>query len=316
MPRITMKQALKRIFSGILGRDEEKPEDDGRIHCPKCNSEMQPIRQYDSDFILVFAYRCPKCNTISELTYENKTNKLLKEFHSYDKFENSSSSFIETVDHLNYNQYALDRLWLVMGLICYPVLVKSEFTSTVSLVFVRCDNDVMHDNVEGFIVTDGGVIGFVRILRNQRLSFFCNPYLARLPHSDYSYISYPSEKNASLEYLSSIRFRHRIDDKNGLTHHELTIIKDFALQCYGMEFYIRFTTVESDKDERVCNILRDLDFQNILFGKNEISPKEGYSIQTYRLTVLNGWVMCSENISLDLKNRFYLDVKRFFDKLG
>ena len=317
--QITIGQALKRIFS-FMFKSEEEPEQskletsDEFVHCPKCNSEMAIIHQLPADFLSVLIYKCPKCGTLQEFQYNNANGKLMKEITIYDRYTHTSSAYMEVIDELNYNEFALDRLWEVCGSLCYPMLVKTEFSDNVDLVFIRVEDDLSRNTVDAFLVTDTNMIGKVQVRKSSDFSYFLNPYLHKLPHSTFVYASTPIEKNPNISYVSPIRYRHKISEgSESNSIHELYIVEDFPIQSYGLELFVKFYTTRED-DIPIKELLSHVDAKSIIYG-SEINTHDGFYIQNSRLSKINMYSLTA-NISLDERKHFYDSIIKFFDLVG
>lgn len=324
MSKITIKEAFKNLKTFIVGQQRTIPEKDALDkekfekfkhtdlsipECKRCGFPMMNKARAETDFVSVAIYQCVKCGMLLEHQVRRTDNTTLKDIYLYDQFESDTGEFTEILTNMSYNSFTLARLWLVMDKPCYPVLVKSEFTSGITLVFVPCELDITKNDVEGFLYTDHGFIGSIRLYRNQKLSFFANPYLINLPHVDFNYLTYPTERSETLEYISSIRYKLEKDSK----HYDFFIIFDNPKMCYGIEIFIRFTRDDPKKIKYFTPLLGDLDFRNIVLKGDEVKVAEGYSIQIHRITKLNPYSISSYPIEIHIRENVVREICHFFE---
>ena len=314
--QITIGQALKRIFSFMFKSEEPittaTKNDEEFVHCPKCDSPMAIIHQLPADFLSMLIYKCPKCGTVKEFQYNNENGKLMKEVTIYDRFTHSSSAYMEILDELTYNEFAIDRLWEVCGNLCYPMLIKTEFSNNVDLVFIQVEEDLSRNTIDAFLVTETNMIGKVQVRKTDDFSYFLNPYLHKLPHSTFIYASTPVEKNTNISYVSPIRYRHKIS--NGLESnsiHELYIIEDFPVQSYGIELFVKFYSTRDTDEIPIKELLQHVDAKNIIYG-TEINTHDGFYIQNSRLSKINMYSL-TVNISKEERMHFYDSITKFFE---
>ena len=314
--RISFGDALKKILHSFSsGTDEEiESKDDKEIGCPSCENHMMLYREFSNDFVDVFLYKCNNCGGYREYIYDVASGDLMKEVKIYKSFTNDCSGFTEALSDCSYNGFALDRLWLICGVLCYPVLCKSATSDSIDLVFVSVDDDVFHNKIEGFILTDNNIIGRISYAGTNALSIMTNPYIAKLPHKDFLYVSVPTIRSESIETVEPIRFRHKIKSCNNgaSTVHELTIIEDFGLECFGIEIYIKFLTYTSDDETDIRKIIKAIDLESLILG-GETHIDDDYYIQTSRLSKINLYSLTTSKITKELRIKFYKDIKRQFE---
>ena len=318
--KITFKQALKRIFSFLFKEDadpkNDQPDTSGEekgkiVTCSRCNEKMAVQNNLSGIFIRTTIYKCEKCGMIKEYQYNLETNELMKEINIYDKFTHSSSSYMEVVNMLSYNEYAIDRLWEVCGCICYPVLMKTEFSDNVDLVFIRVEDDLSRNVIEAFLI-DTNMVGKVQVRKSDDFSYFMCPYLNKLPHSSFIYASTPIERNPNIAYVAPIRYRHRISSNSQNSYvHELYIIEDFPIQSFGIEIFVKFCTFD-DTEIPIKELIGRIDLKNIIMG-NDINMSEGYYIQNSRMSKINIYSMSSNKFTEEERRHFYKSIKEFFD---
>ena len=317
------KKRLKKLEEEIE-TDEEFNEDtkistnieDDVVECPACHANMRRCNTSMSDFYTMKIYECPECRTVSEFQYETETNKMMRIVHIMDRNASNSSAFMETEGIIDYKNFSLDRLWAIGGVLCYPVMIRTEFADRGSLVFIKVGDKVTYGAVEGFLINANDVVGQIKLMKSDSMSHFCNPYLANLPHPNYTWISSPTLRCAELEVVYNIRFNHRVRGHNGMALHSLMIIKDNPLRAMGMEVYIRFYCTNGFDGDKLhmpmSELIKKIDLEAIIMGESDIKVDEEYGIQAasverHTLSSLN-----KKNISEDLRAEFFDDVRKFF----
>ena len=323
---ITLGEAIGKVFSFIIGRksnDNVVVSDQGRdrvvtnknIVCRKCETIMRPMNKLRTDFIMMEIYECPNCKTISEYQRNTETKEVVRESHVYDnRIDTRSSIIAETEGYIKYENFTLDKLWVVCGNLCYPALIRSEFTNSTSLIFVKCGSDLGLNSVDGFIINAQNVVGEIRVFNDQNISHFYNPYLARLPHKDFKYISYPTTRCDALEAVDNIRFDHTKEGHNGVYLHKLAVLKDMPLRAVGLEVYVKFYTFgeKFEKPIKMMKLINGINLKDIVMGKSHIIIDEEYSIQSM---YVNKHTISSINkidISTGERAEFYKDIIKFF----
>ena len=324
MASITVKEAFRKLKTFFTGPERTIPEQDAidksfmeKIkhsditipECRRCGFPMISKAHAETDFVSVGIYQCVKCGMLIEHQVRRTDNATLKDIYLYDQFESDSGEFTEILTNMSYKNFTLARLWLVMDKPCYPVLVKSEFTSGITLVFVPCELDITKHDVAGFIYTEEGFIASVQLYRNQKLSFFANPYLINLPHQDFKYLTYPTERAETLEYISTIRYRLTKDAK----HYDFFIIHDNPKMCYGIEIFIRFVKSDDTPITFYTPLLGNLDFRSIVLHENELHVAQGYGIQIHRITKLNPYSISSYPIDKSIRENVVREICHFFE---
>ena len=316
---ITFGEAMRNIFSFIIGtRDANSATKllSQNVVCKKCGSPMHLLNKLKTDFIILEIYTCPECSSITEFQYESESNELIRESYVYDNKISSRSSIItESEGYIKYENFSLDKLWVVCGHLCYPALIKSEFTDKSSLIFVKCENEIALNCVDGFIINAQNVVGEIRIFSDQNISHFYNPYLSRLPHKDFHYMSYPTPRCSALEAVDSIRFDHVETGHNGVYMHKLTIIKDMPLRASGIEVYIKFYSFgeKLHRSNKIMKYIKGIKLRDIIMGKTSFETTEEYSIQSFNV---NKHTISSVNridISMEERLDFYNDIVKFFE---
>ena len=312
MARITIREALNSIKDYIFGTNT--PNDNGEpdifFHCNRCGNILHKIRESSTDFKHIDIYKCNNCNSISEFQ-SNLYNELERETHIYNPSVSDQSFVIETSDLVPINHFSINQLWVICNKLCYPVLIRSEITNGAGILFVECGNDINYNHAEGFIVSSTNIIGEVRIIRESELSYIFNPYLARLPHIDYMYISYPTQANHAIEYTSGIRFRHKISGTDPLFH-ELSIMKDVPMECYGLEVEVHF--VSPVEDTNLLDLIYKIGLDHIMLGE-PVQTLQGYSIQFSRLMKYTLGSVSYDNIDIKIRESFYKDIIKVFSDI-
>ena len=324
MARITISQAIRTIISHIFGGgtdtsstnndDNGANDNDTYTLCPKCNHIMGSINVASTDFIILHIYECPECGTISEYQFDNETNELIKDIHVYDKRVANVGNFSETLGLISYENFSLDRLWSVCGHLCFPVLVKSEFSDRSSLIFVKVGHSLAHNTIDGYSINSNDIIGHVHMTTEHNISHFCNPYLANLPHHKFNYISVPTARCEQLEIVYGIRFLYKKEGHDGGYARKLVIVKDLPLRCMGLELYIKFYTNGISENILMMDLIKGLHVKEIVMGASNIEVENGYSIQKTNLVKITLSATGRENISTELREEFYRDIVVFFSQ--
>ena len=322
MAAITLGEAFKRVFSFLLGRNQstqeentpQASEEDTYVICQSCGHVMGSINVAETDFVLLHIYQCPNCGSISEFQFDNETSKLIRVSHIFDNNASDASSISEVEGILTYENFSMDRLWAICGFLCYPALIKSEFTNKTSLIFVKAGNLIGDTSAAGYIINSQNVIGEISIIHEDNISHFYNPYLANLPHREFSYMSVPTPRCEMLESVCNIRFKYELTGHSGVYVHTLTIIKDVPLKCYGLECVVRFHTYGDCHNVPKSKLLENINIKGLILGEENIELAEGYSIQAGRVSkiTLSSTGRC--NITEDQRVAFYNDIKAFFQR--
>lgn len=314
---ITLGEALGSIKNFLLGRNNQPPQETNEevteIMCPKCNKILGLFKQYINDFNSVIIYKCYECGAMKEYQYDSH-GSLLKEINMYSKFPSSISSYSEVLADLEFNLFSLDRLWLINNTLCFPVLMKSDMSSNINLIFVRVGVDLSHDDIKSFIINDYNIISEAIISKNNSFSFFFNPYLARLPHPELNYKSNYSNRSEFIEYISNIRYQHKIMNIENRIVHTITIIKDYPLENYGIEIYIKFLTYDNSEEEKpIIEILNKIDFKNLIMHTQQVNVDINYSIQSSHIRKINEYSISGNNIDDDQRMKLCEDIESFFE---
>jgi hypothetical protein len=203
----------------------------------------------------------------------------------------------------------------VCGHLCYPALIKSEFTNETSLIFVKCENNLGLNSVDGFIINAQNVVGEIRVFNDQNISHFYNPYLSHLPHKDFLYMSYPTPRCDALEAVENIRFNHTKDGHNGVYMHKLNIIKDMPLRAIGLEVYVKFYSFGEKfvSNGKMMKFVKGINLKAIILGETDFEVNGEYSIQSM---YMNKHTVSSVNridITQEEREQFYADIVKFFE---
>lgn len=328
MNRITMKDALSKIFHFFIGY-KEKPEseaeaealdnshiqkeiDENNITCGKCGSKLQLLNVARNDFINFYIYTCHKCDVIIEYHF-SKENKLLKVVYLFDTFKPNEVIESENEGLISYEKFSLGRLWTICGNLCYPALIKTDFPdeSKTTRIFLKVNNP-NPEKLEGYMISDQHVVGEIQLTNLQVKSLYYNPYLARLPKPDYLYLAIPTTYCTSVESVLEIRFRYETTDiSNEIIIHKLNIIKDNIHQCSGFEIYIKFITHGCPKEKKISTVLKKIDFRSILL-EEDIHTAKGYGIQVYHLTHHTLSAITRNEVDFESRNGLYESVIEFF----
>jgi hypothetical protein len=295
-------------------KPEKKKISDKQL-CPKCSTEMNMVAKNSNDFISLFIHECPKCGTISEFQYEYGTENPIRISHIFVKDSGESSTFAEAEGFIPYDNFSLDRLWAIGGALCYPVIVKSEFTEKTSLIFIKAGHTIEFNSVEGFLISSSNVIGEIKMIREDTVSHFCNPYLAHLPRPEFNWVSSPTSRCDALETVYNIRFTHMVEGDENMKLHTLIIIKDMPLKVMGIEVYVRFNSMNNaDEGLSMSDLIHKIDIQAIIMGTSVMNIKEDFAIQRWRVTKHTLSSLNNEDIPPDIRIGFWRDMRRFFSK--
>lgn len=324
MAAITFGGALKRVLLFLLGRNQPQEgnnssqvdEEDTYIVCQNCGHIMGSLHVEESDFVVLHIYQCPECKSVSQYTFNNETTKLIRVLHIFENnnISDTTSPICEVEDIVSYENFSMDNLWTVCGFLCYPALIKSEFTNKTSLIFVKVGNLIGQSSVAGFIINSQNVIGEISIVHEDNISHFYNPYLANLPHKEFSYMSSPTPRCEMLESVWNIRFSHDVTGHGGLYTHKLCIIKDVPIKCYGLEVVVRFHRYGELSTPSMSKLLENINIKALILGENDVHLAEDYSIHVGRVTKITLTSTSRSNITQEQRLSLYEDIKKFFEK--
>lgn len=283
--------------------------------CPSCLTAMKTVTKNSNDFISLFIYECPKCGTVSEFQYEYETNMPIRISHIFVKDAGESSTLAEAEGMIPYEHFSLDRLWAVGNCLCYPVIVKSEFTNKTSLIFIKAGSHIEFNTVEGFLINSQNVIGEIKMIREDTVSHFCNPYLAHLPRHEFTWVSSPTSRCDALETVYNIRFHYHVEGDSTVKLHKLIIIKDMPLKVMGLEVFVQFNSFnDAEKNLTKSELLHKIGISDIIMGRSEVNALDGFAVQRTRVTKHTLSSLNNENISPELRMEFWRDIRRFFGK--
>ncbi len=313
MATVTLPQALtlikRYLFGGGTKSDEVK---DDRLICPQCNYHLDPIRPLHSEFMTVNIYTCTNCGLIKEYQ-TNSEGELEKEITIYSK-QNNTRDYIEMLGLVKYSQFSLNHLWEVCGRLCFPALIKTEFSLDVELFFIPVEDNLSYNAITGFIYTDNGILARVQIKKTNDMSYFMNPYISKLPHSTFLYATVPLPTNATtIGSVESIRYRHKISDHNAFQiEHELYIIEDFPVFCFGIELYVKSITMNKN-NYTIRQLLDIFDVRSLIMGEGKMVPKEGFYICNARISKVNLFALGNRDITEEQKESFLNHIYNFFE---
>lgn len=314
---LSKKEALKKVFKFVLGhhthhsdthhKQEVKPVvKDG---CKHCGSPLLTRMHSESDFLDVTIFQCTKCKMIYEKQINKPANKPLKDIYIYDQLESNSSEFSEIITMMKYKNYSLNKLWVIENIICYPVLVQSDFTQGISLIFVPYFVDIIKNDIEGYMLTEQNSLGYTKFTSRQKISFYTNPYLSRLPYPSYKYISFDDDEIFNnVKSISNIRY----DLTNTGNVFELKIIYDIPYLCYGINIYAKFIAAYHTLKCGYSELLKDISFSSLLKNNTINSLAEGYAIKNFNVNKFSA-TMSSHVIEPDIRNKLAEKITRFFE---
>jgi transcription elongation factor Elf1 len=322
---VTISEALKDTLSFFFGGSKEEESKDTEeemrdnpdgleLTCPRCKAKLFMVNQLVSEFLTMVIYRCPECGVTKEVQFDQENGNLMKDVTIYNQFAHSSSSYMEIINECNYNEFALDRLWEVSGTLCYPVLMKTQFSDNVDLVFIRVQDDLSHNSVDGYIVTDGSnMLGKVKVQKTDVFSYFLNPYLYRLPHSTFMYASTPIQSNENIAAVSPIRYRFKVSSMKNSYLCELSIIEDFPVQSFGVELFVKFGSFTDLSNTALIKIIKLIDINSIIMGKDPVvDDSEGIFIQQQWVHKINLYSSSARFLTKELREHFCGSIKKFF----
>lgn len=297
---------------------EDDKKDDGKqtdnVACSRCGGPMRTINVAVSDFHKIYIYTCSECGFVTEHQYDIN-GELVKTVNMYKtNIIGRDSSVLETTNIVPYDNLSLTRLWSVCGDLCYPSYIRSDFPEIEkpSVVFIKVNKKRKNDVVEGYIINEQNVIGKLIATNDRILSYYYNPYLARLPQKEFDYLAMPTSRCESLEAVIPVRYHHSQDSLgNGVILHKLYIIEDIPIRCMGYEVYIRFITHNIPHDESMTDIINGIDLKSIIIG-GDLTVQKGYGIQASRLIRHTLSAQICHNIDESDKLAFYNSVKDFF----
>lgn len=315
------EESASEHHDDIIEDDCVYTEDGIRISrlCPKCGKHMELYKDMSTDLINMVVYYCDDCKIYHEFDYELPSERLIKDSTIYDGYARTNTSYIEaTIRQSNPAVFSLNHLWEICGIVCYPAIIKTNpNVDACDLVFIKATDDIFHDKIEGFLLTQSNMIANVSLSRNSSISFITNPYLARAPHIDFTYMATPTQENSSIACISSVRFRYKKsalgDGNSNTTVNELTFIEDFAFHDYGLEVYVKFISSSDNSDRALLDVIHSIDLRHIIINSNEIHLEDGYSIQVSHVSKINLYSMNSNVIDEDIRRRFYKDICEFVE---
>lgn len=337
MEKITFMDALKNTLSFLFGSSQssaspvntqppvvsedtpsqvhlyDTPQASNNIepNCPKCGQHMKVINVSTNDFINMSIYSCPQCNAICEYQFD-KNEQLVKEIRIYNPVVSDEVIHAESLGYVNIEDFTLGRLWSVCGDLCYPATIKADFpeSNVSSKIFIKVENH--SDFIEGYVVSNQYIIGKIKLSENQVHSMFFNPYLAKLPKQWFSYVGIPTVNCDTLEAVMSIRFNHDVQIINEhTTLHRLSIIQDRAIQCVGLELYIRYIVHDAPLEESSISTFKHIGLKSIIMD-NEVKTSEGYAIQLHTITRHTLSAKTRSNVSEAERKSFYDAIIEFF----
>jgi ssDNA-binding Zn-finger/Zn-ribbon topoisomerase 1 len=316
MASITLPQALgllkRYIFGGTPKNTDQDALKPAGIPCPSCEHPLRLVRPLHAEFLKVDIYQCPNCGLLKEIQSDTEGN-LQKEIIVYN-YTSNTSDFVEILGLMNYSQFSLNHLWEVCGRLCFPALIKTEFSTDVELFFIPVEDNLSYNAITGFIYTQNGILARTQIKKTNDMSYFVNPYISKLPHSTFLYATLPLITNATtIGSVEPIRYRHKISDHNAFQiEHELYIIEDFPVFCFGIELYVKAITMNKN-NYTIRQLLDIFDVSSIILCKEEHVPKEGFYICNSRISKLNLFALGNRDISDEQKESFLNDIYNFFD---
>ena len=312
---ITLGEALKSIGNFIFGikpNNHENVDDKENAICRKCGEHLGLYEQFTNDFLTIIVYQCNECGSFRELQY-NANNELMKEINIYEKFPATNTFYLEILSKLQYNQFSLLRLWLINGHLCFPVLMRSDVSSNVTLLFVKVGTNLTHDNIHGFLVNENNIVSEAIISKDNSFSYFYNPYLSKLPHPDLDVKANTTERADGIDYASNIRFQHKIQRIQNRNVHKLRIIEDFPIQNYGIEVYVKFITHDNvDDNLPISEIIKKIDLENIVLGRRSVNTDIDYSIQTSHVAKICPSYNDKNSVSPEQREKLIEDIMYFF----
>lgn len=321
--KITLSDAIKSVLYFVTGKNppetiEERIEEDvetDHLKCLKCNNTLDSYNQYNNDKERVLIYKCNNCEAIKEIHYD-KNNEIIRDINIFSKFPSNSSSYLEILNSLEYNQFALDRLWVINGKLCFPVLLKTDVDDSLNLIFASVGSDLMHEDVKCYILNNSNIISEAILSRMQTYSYFFNPYLSHLPFPDLNFKINYTHRGEAIQYASDIRYQHKIQKINNRIVHKLYIVKDYPILNYGIELYVKFLTYDNSEDEEpIKDLIIKLDLESLILGKESFNIDINYSIQSSHILMVNEYSLCKKSISQEQRISLFEDIKQFFDNV-
>ena len=311
---LTRKEGLAKVFRFLFGNSETKTEKKPEIEettnsnaCKRCGAILFPQNHLESDFLDVTVFQCPKCKLIYEKQLSKPDDKLIKEVYIYNQLEGNTVEFNDRLINRKYGNYSLDKLWVIENTICFPMLVQSDFVQGISLIFVPYTIDIMKEAIEGYMITDQETLGYTKLTTRQKISFYANPYLSRLPFPHYKYISIDDEKFNGIEAVSNIRYS-LTEVKND---YELRIIHDIPNLCYGIHIYVKFIAPTKKMAHTYSDILYNISFESLIKNNTLTSVGEGYSIINFTISKISG-TMSSHIVEDDIRQELVAKIINFF----
>lgn len=315
---ITLVEALKNIKNFILGRSDEPVESveiSTDIVCKKCGEPMGVFEQFTNDIATIIVYQCANCGSFKELQY-NQHNELMKDINIYDPFPSTNSHYLEILNKLKYNQFSLLRLWIINGILCFPVLMRADVSDNVTMLFVQVGTNLKHDNIDCFLVNDNNIVSEAIISNDNSFSYFFNPYLSMLPHPDLNVKVNTTERSDGIDYASSIRYQHKIQTIQNRTVHKLRIIKDYPIQNYGIEIYVKFITHESvEENTPISEIIEKIDLKSIILARPSVNIDINYSIQSSHVMQIGYSNINKKCISNEQREKLCEHIINFFNSI-
>lgn len=315
---ITLGEALRNVKNFLLGKSDENSESTEHTTdfiCKKCGEPLGLYEQFTNDIATIIVYQCANCGSFKELQY-NEHNELMKDISIYDPFPSTNSHYLEILNTLKFNQFSLLRIWIINGIICFPVLMRSDISDNVTMLFVKVGTDLTHDNMHCFIVNDSNIISEAIISNDNSFSYFFNPYLSRLPYPDLNIKANQTERSDGIDYASSIRYQHKIQNIQNRTVHKLRIVKDYPMQNYGIEVYVKFITHETlEEDVLISEIIEKIDLESIILARHSVNIDINYSIQSSHVMKISYSTINKKCISSEQREKLCEHIIHFFNSI-
>ena len=303
-------------------KDDEQEEQSSKEtkdirRCEHCGEKMELYRSIDTSFLSIVVFHCPNCNNYRELDYEVPSQRVLKTIDLYNTKNQYMYSFTDSSLAPNVNSFSLYQLWDICGCICYPAYVKIGENEAARMVFIQAtDHPEKYEAQRAFIVTSNNMIAEIMLGRSSFVYFISNPYLSKIPHPDYIYVSLPTEINPSISTVMNVRYRitkRDFDEDNYWI--EMNFVEDFPFHCFGIEVELKFIHKKSLGELSTMDLIHSIHLREIILGESEIQLSEGFYIQSSRVTKVNLFEIATKVIPQDTRNQVYNDILRFVDAI-
>jgi hypothetical protein len=125
-----------------------------------------------------------------------------------------------------------------------------------------------------------------------------------------------TERSDGIDYASSIRYQHKIQNIQNRTVHKLRIVKDYPMQNYGIEVYVKFITHETlEEDVLISEIIEKIDLESIILARHSVNIDINYSIQSSHVMKISYSTINKKCISSEQREKLCEHIIHFFNSI-